>query len=95
MINNKYIFPIISSEDKQLPIYVVTVGVDNCAKNDFVTIRPKGIPDHQFIFTTSGKAQFFLGTQSNMQSREALYIMHQTHLITTKPCLKSHGCRTG
>ena len=75
MINNKYIFPIISSEDKQLPIYVVTVGVDIFAENDLVTIRPKGIPDHQFIFTTSGKAQFFFG-DSKRYAEPGSFIYH-------------------
>ena len=75
MINNKYIFPIISSEDKKLPIYVVTVGVDLVSKNDLVTIRPKGIPDHQFIFTTSGKAQFFFG-DSKQYAEPGSFIYH-------------------
>jgi AraC family transcriptional regulator of arabinose operon len=60
MINNKYVFPLISNYDKQLPLYVVTVGseiiINTNEKTKTRTIRPDGIPDHQFLFTAEGSA---------------------------------------
>lgn len=64
----KYEFPLISNEDKKLPLYVVTAAQHNQAKID----RPYGIPDYQLLFTTKGhgivrleKKQYTL-SQSNI-----------------------------
>lgn len=49
-MTTKYEFPLISNEDKKLPLYVVTAACHSQNKID----RPYGIPDHQILFTTRG-----------------------------------------
>lgn len=52
----KYLFPIFSENDKNLPMYVVTAGPPIRKKHEHQRPlnRPNGISDHQLLFTGEG-----------------------------------------
>lgn len=54
---NQVFFPIISEEERQLPFYVKSVGIQ---KDQEDVIRPKGYPDFHWIHVTKGKGRVII-----------------------------------
>ena len=67
----KYEFPLISNEDKKLPLYVVTAAQYKQIKID----RPYGIPHHQILFTSEGSGIVRLKNKQYTLSKESILIL--------------------
>lgn len=59
-MTTKYIFPVLNDVDKDLPLYVVTIGEE---VHKGYTNRPHGIPHYQIHFTLSGSGMIVLNNK--------------------------------
>lgn len=76
-INDKYIFPLISDYNLSLPLCIMTIGKE-VKPNSIHTLRPNGIPHHQFLFIASGKAEFVFNN-TLFTAPAGSFIYHSPH----------------